>query len=94
MLKFLLKIWPAFLPILVYIFWIYVIDDILIKRILKPKKIIDGEFKVVGEKATSSSEKEENRERFSLKNNCFVIILYLSLSLAILTLIASAFHPL
>ena len=95
MLKFLLKIWPAFLPILVYIFWIYVIDNVLIKRILRSKKTIDGEFKIVGEKATESSEKKEHSAEnygcFSLKNNCFVIILYLSLSLAILTLIVSAF---
>ena len=95
MLKFLLKIWPAFLPILVYIFWVYVIDDILIKKILRPKKNIDGEFKVVGEKSTKQEDStlgsESKVNKFSLKNHCFVVILYLSLSLAILTLIVSAF---
>jgi hypothetical protein len=94
MLKFLLKIWPAFLPILVYIFWIYVIEDILIKKILRPKKIIDGEFKIVGEKSTEQNSQSETEKpkisKFSLQNSCFVTILYLSLSLAILGLIASA----
>ncbi|MES2961333.1 MAG: hypothetical protein V4694_03005 [Pseudomonadota bacterium] len=84
MLKLLLKIWPAFIPIMVYIFWIYVVEGVILKKLLKKEEIIEGE-KIVGEKPGKKPGK------FSLKNPCFVIILYMSLALAILILIAMAF---
>jgi hypothetical protein len=86
MLKFIVKIWPAFLPILVYIFWTYVVEGLILERLLRRKKIIDGE-KLVGEK----SEAAQKVGMFSLKNQCFVTVLYVSLAMAIFTLVMSAF---
>ena len=85
MLKLLLKIWPSLIPITVYIFWVLVIEKIL-QKIFKKKNVIDGE-KIVGEKTTEI----KKVGIFSLKNRCFVVILYMSFLLAILTLIASVF---
>lgn len=85
MLKFLLKIWPAFLPIIIYILWIVVVENFLIKKIIRRKDYIDGE-KVVGEKAT-----KQEKKHFSLKNRNFVITLYASFFVAIITLISLAF---
>jgi hypothetical protein len=48
--------------------------------------VIEGE-KIVGEKTTEV----KKVGIFSLRNPCFVTILYMSLMLAILTLIASVF---
>ncbi len=84
-MRFLLKIWPAFLPIIIYILWIIFIENLLIKKILKRKDYIDGE-KIVGEKKTASEKKH-----FSLKNRNFVITLYSSFIIAIITLISLAF---
>lgn len=90
MLKFLLKIYPAFLPIFVYIFWIYVVEGLILKALLKKEKIIEGE-KIVGQKATEEKNHPPKIAKFSLQNRCFVIILYMSFILAILTLLVSAF---
>jgi hypothetical protein len=81
MIKFFLKIWPALIPIATYIFWVLVVE-----RIFKKKNVIEGE-KIVGEKTTEI----KKVGIFSLKNRCFVVILYMSFLLAILTLIASVF---
>ncbi len=86
LIRFFLKIWPALLPILFYLFWIFVIEKIFIKRILKKEKIIEGE-KIVGEKTTSKKLKDV----FSLKNKRFLITLYASLILAIISLVFSVF---
>ncbi|MBM5782692.1 MAG: hypothetical protein FJ368_04640 [Pelagibacterales bacterium] len=85
-LRFILKIWPALLPILFYLFWIFVIEKIFIKKILKKEKIIEGE-KIVGEKTTSTKLKDV----FSLKNKKFLITLYSSLFLAIISLVFGVF---
>lgn len=86
LIKFFLKIWPALIPITVYVFWVFVIDRFLIGKILKKKTQFEAE-KIVGEKSTEI----KTPGIFSLQNRCFVIILYMSLVLAILTLIATAF---
>lgn len=88
MLKLLLKIWPAFIPIMVYIFWVYVVEGVILKKFLKKEEVIEGE-KIVGEKTTKNS--AEKAGKFSLKNRCFVTIVYMTLVLAILILIAMAF---
>jgi len=80
-MRFLLKIWPAFLPIIIYILWIILIENLLIKKIIRRKDYIDGE-KFVGKKAT-----KKERQHFSLKNRNFVITLYASFFIAIITLI-------
>jgi len=86
MLKLLLKIWPAFIPLMVYIFWVYVIDNFFLRKLLKKDDVIEGE-KVVGEKSTEV----KKPGIFSLHNRCFVIILYMTLALGILILISFAF---
>ena len=88
MLKLLLKIWPVFIPITVYIFWVYVLEGVVLKKFLKKEEVIEGE-KIVGEKTTQKT--TQKAEKFSLKNHCFVTIIYMSLMLAILILIAMAF---
>jgi hypothetical protein len=92
MLKLLLKIWPAFTPIIVYILWVYVVEGLILKKILKKEEIIEGE-KVVGEKATQKPAENLAKKagKFSLKNRCFVTIVYMTLVLAILILITMAF---
>lgn len=105
LLKILLKIWPALIPITVYLLWVYVIEKLVIQRLLKRRskeeKIIEGEFQTVGEKST----KEEvgkgegdtknifarSSKAFSLQNPNFVLVLYLSLIFSIIALILSAF---
>lgn len=74
MLKFILKVWPAFLPITIYLIWVF-----LIKRSRK-KDYIDAEYKVVNEKS-------EKISAFSLRNSAFVLALFSTLILIILSLI-------
>lgn len=92
LIRLILKIWPALLPILLYLLWVMVIERLILQRILKKKKsekIIEGEYKVVGEKS-SSADNERAAGQFSLQNPMFVKVLYLSLIALILTLIFSA----
>ncbi len=92
LIKILLKIWPALLPIALYIIWRLVIKKIIFK-IKERSKIINGE-KIIGEK---SSEKSEINNSGNLKkifnfNDCnFIITLYISLILMIASLIFLAF---
>lgn len=81
-MRFLLKIWPALLPIIFYLFWVFFIEKFIIKKILKKSDIIEGE-KIVGEKTTA----KKTDKIFSLQNKKFLITLYLSIIIAILTLI-------
>lgn len=78
MLRFLLKIWPAFLPIVLYLLWIFVIKKYFYKKTVK-EKIIEGELV------------DQPKEIFSLENKFFIIVIYASLILAIITLVLSAF---
>lgn len=75
-LKILLKIWPALLPIILYLFWVYVIDRIILKK-LRKAKIIEGEFEEVGQNKVTNP--------FSIKNRHFILIIYLSLILLIIS---------
>ena len=88
LLKLLLKIWPSFIPIISYIIWVRVVENIILKRLMRKKETIDGEL--VGEGSTKK-EDVQNRSKFSLQNRYFIIVLYLSLILAIAGLISSAF---
>lgn len=87
-LKLLLKIWPALTPIILYIFWTFIIEGILIKKLLKKSSII----------ATSKRKNKDKEEyvinevgTFSLQNKKFVIVLYISLILGIATMLNFAF---
>ncbi|MBU6140053.1 MAG: hypothetical protein KGP29_00650 [Proteobacteria bacterium] len=82
MLRIILKLWPAFLPIFVYLFWVFLVEKLLLQKIFLKKSEIKGE-KLVGE----SSTEKRNPKIFSLKNHRFVLVVYASLILAILTLV-------
>ncbi len=82
LLKFLLKIWPALLPIVLYVLWVLVVEKILKKR--KKKGVFEGEFKTVSETEKSEDLKDSTTDNFSLKNSRFVMIIYLSLVLMII----------
>ncbi len=83
MIRFILKLWPALLPIIIYLIWFLLIDKI-IKKLRKKKDYIDADYQLVG--------KKEVMGRFSLKNPRFVKILYVTLVLMILCLIYSAIN--
>lgn len=90
LIRLLLKIWPALLPILFYLFWIFVVEKIIIKKFFKKSKIIEGEFKIVGEGETAQPN-NSSIPKFSLQNRVFVMVLYLSFILAIIALVLTAF---
>lgn len=99
--KLLLKLWPAFVPLLSYVFWAVIIDGIIIKYILKKlnkskgDEVIDGEYEVVGTKTTKKAKINNQHQyqektlkyHFSLKNNVFIAVIYLSLISAIISLL-------
>ncbi len=93
LLKLLLKIWPSLAPIILYIFWVWLVK--FLKKKNPKKDWIDAE-KVVGEKSTADQVEDQKSEekfgKFSLQNPCFVAVLYVSLILAIITLLVTAFY--
>jgi len=82
MLKLLLKLWPALLPIVIYFFWVFVIEKLVLQKIFCKKADIEGE-KLVGEGSTEI----KKIKVFSLQNQRFVTVLYSSLVVAIILLI-------
>jgi uncharacterized membrane protein len=92
LIKILLKIWPALVPIALYIVWSLIIKKIIFK--LKQKnKIIEGE-KIIGEKSSVSDNLQydfESKKLFNFRNTNFIITLYFSLIIMILCLIILAF---
>jgi uncharacterized membrane protein len=82
MLKILLKIWPGLIPFAVYFFWL-IIFRILSKYLLKnsqKEKIIDAE--IIEEKKPLISKND-----FSLNNNAFFAIFFISCLLIIFAII-------
>jgi len=92
LIKILLKIWPALVPIVLYIVWSLIIKKIIFK--LKQKnKIIEGE-KIIGEKSSVRDNLQydfDSKKLFNFRNTNFVITLYFSLIVMILCLIILAF---
>jgi len=90
LLKFLLGLWPAFIPIIIYLFWRFFVEKLLSSKIFKRRNTIEtkrvGE-ELVGKKSTKYQPKEEI---FSLNNDCFLLALYSSFIIAIITLIFAA----
>jgi hypothetical protein len=99
--KILLRIWPALLPWLIYFLWIFVLRKQFFKlqNWLKNKKsqdrIIEMEEKKNGESKTksfvSSSEAVFYQKNSLLNNRHLLILSYLSLILAIISVISFAF---
>lgn len=81
-IKLFAKLWPALTPILFYIFWTYIVEGIIFKRLFKKSKTIEG-TKIVGEKSTIKT----SPPTFSFKNRKFLISLYASVIIAIISLI-------
>jgi hypothetical protein len=92
LIKILLKIWPALLPIALYIIWRLVIKKIIFK-IKERSKIINGE-KIIGEKSSEKNEINNSgnlKKIFNFSDKNFIITLYISLILMIACLIFLAF---
>ena len=92
LIKILLKIWPALLPIALYILWQIVIKKIIFK-IKERSKIINGE-KIIGEKSSEKNEINNSvnlKKIFNFSDRNFIITLYISLILMIACLIFLAF---
>lgn len=86
MIKLLLKLLPALTPVIFYFIWIYVIEKLIIKKLIKKNNIIETE-KEVGSKSTEEKFKTKKVGNFSLNNQNFVKILYLTLIIAIFNFI-------
>ena len=86
MLKILLKLWPALLPIVIYLLWVFVIEKFFLQKFFCKKTDIEGE-KLVGEGSTEI----KKMKIFSLQNQHFIAVLYSSLIVAIALLINLGF---
>lgn len=86
LLKLLLKIWPALVPIIIYILWFLVFKKILKKS--GKDKVINGEFQDVNNKKNEA--RKELDQSFSLKDPKFIAIIYLSLITAIICFLVFA----
>ncbi len=89
MIRLILKIWPALLPITLYLLWVFVFSK-LISRIFRKKDYIDANFDIIDEKTGQKTEKNAKIGRFSLENRVFVAVLYVSLLMMIFSLILLA----
>lgn len=90
MIRLFLKIWPALLPIILYLLWVFVFRKLII-RIFRKKDYIDADYDIIDEKTGKKKEKNDGIGRFSLQNRVFVVVLYASLLMTIFSLIFLAF---
>lgn len=99
-LKILLKIWPALIPIALYLLWILV--KFIVRKSSAKENYIEGEFKEVNDRKaheekqnlqSKMSPKSEVAGNFSLKNRSFVIVIYLSLIAIIISFLYFALEP-
>ena len=101
-IKFLLKIWPALLPILVY--FLSIILQKVIRNIFKKKagkkigKIINATYHEVKSKNEIQNEEDLNKANykignFSLQNQYFIMVLYLSFFISIMCFLFFAIRP-
>ena len=95
--KILLKIWPALVPIILYIIWKLIIKKIIFK-LMQKNVIIDGE-KIIGEKSSKKTSEDSapqyeipSKKLINFNDRNFIIILYLSLIIMIASMIILAFR--
>lgn len=89
LLKIFLKIWPALVPIVLFIIYkLFIVK--LINRLKNKNKTIEGE-KVVGDSKTSP-QTTNPQKLFNFNDKNLIITLYLSLIIMILCLIILAFN--
>ncbi len=79
LVKILLKIWFAVVPVLIYLIWVF-ITTILVEKIRK-----------ICKKDTKTNKNNDFRSKISLSNKNFVISIYLGLVLLIFALIFGVF---
>lgn len=87
LIKILLKIWPALVPIAIYLIWQFVIKKI-INKLKQKNNTIEGE-KIIND--STLQDKKNNKKIFDLSDKNLIITLYLSLIIMILCLIILAF---
>jgi hypothetical protein len=74
LIKFLLKIWPALMPFLLYSLWVLAVRIIANRK--RKKGFIEANYKIVGDDKIGD---------FSLKNSHFVMVVYISLILMVIS---------
>lgn len=89
LLKIFLKIWPALIPIILFVIYKLIIVK-LIKRLKNKNKTIEGE-KIIGN-STTNPQPNNSEKLFNLNDKNLIITLYLSLIIMILCLIILAFN--
>ena len=87
LIKILLKIWPALVPIAIYLIWQFVIKKI-INKLKQKNNTIEGE-KIIND--STLQDKKNNKKIFDLSDKNLIITLYLSVIIMILCLIILAF---
>ena len=83
MIKILVEILPAFLPIIIYFLWLLVrmsARKIIVKNLEKSGKIINATYQEV----KNDQKTDQIISDFSLQNKNFIIVLYLSFFIAII----------
>jgi hypothetical protein len=83
-LKILLKVWPALLPIILYIIWNFLVKKLLIKIFTK-KDYIEANYQDLNE-----DQKKNETSPYSLKNKQFIFVIYLSLIFLIISFLSFA----
>lgn len=86
-LKILLKIWPALLPLTIYFLWVMTLK--ILTRRGKKGNFVEGEFQEINKDGQKINEQKPSP--FSLNNKYFIITLYLSLISLIISFIFFAF---
>ena len=87
LLKLLLKFWPSLVPISLYLFWVLIIEGIIIKRIINKKStsyhdVID---------AKKEPNHEQKPSAFSLKNKFFITVILTTLIITLFSFFYLAF---
>lgn len=87
LLKILLKIWPALLPIFLYFLWNYLLKKIIAK-IFGKKQYIDAKYQDLDDKSKSKQEISP----YSFQNKQFIFVIYLSLIFLIISFLSFAIN--
>ena len=88
LLKLLLKFWPSLVPISLYLFWVLIIEEIIIKRIVNRKKFTTN-YQIIDAKKQQGNPKPSP---FSLKNKLFIAVIFVTILFTILSFFYLAFH--
>ncbi len=88
-----LRLWPALIPIILYLLWIFVMKKFFVKSSQKDN-VIDAKYSDISNSNSSSQSATKSDKvavgNFSLQNTLFLAVVYLSLILSIVALIFAA----